>query len=102
MKKGKRAIVLAIAIALGLLAACGHGSARQTTYAPDASAQLQSATQEALAQLDALAKPDGVDAALWDELVGAFRTALQARTDKITSTPPTGEANRINELAVKN
>lgn len=104
MKKAKRAIALAIAIALGLLTACGHGNAGRNTLAPDEGARPFATSQEALAQLDALAKPNGVDAALWDELKSALKTALATNNQQLTtrtaSIPPTGEINRINDLAI--
>ncbi|MCD6282469.1 PQQ-binding-like beta-propeller repeat protein [bacterium] len=56
---------------------------------------------DALAELDALACPEGVDAALWTELKDAFADTLAARGEaKTVSTPPTGEANRVNDLAI--
>jgi hypothetical protein len=101
LNKVKLFLVLAVPFALiYLIAACGHSGANHARITPDTGAALSVTTQEALEQIDTLAKPNGVDAALWDELKGAFRTALQTRDDKITSTPPTGEANRINDLAI--
>jgi hypothetical protein len=50
----------------------------------------------ALAELDALACPEGVESALWAELKGALKEALS----KTTSTPPTGDANRVNDLGI--
>jgi hypothetical protein len=58
--------------------------------------------QDALAQLDALQKPEGVKDAVWDELKTALKSALSTNyhlpTTKIASTPPTGPANRVNDL----
>ena len=82
---------------------------------------------EALAELEALECPEGVDAALWAELKAALREALEAQaplmvsrrgslaplldsgkepgwlarpTQKFASTPPMGEANRVNDLSI--
>jgi PKD repeat protein len=77
----------------------------------------------ALSQLDALPKPEGVDAKLWDELKDALKKALETegrgfipRRDasgkipyggekfpalqKNTSTPPTGDANHVADFAI--
>jgi hypothetical protein len=54
---------------------------------------------DALAQLDALAKPESVDAALWGQLTSAFRTALRARGEKITAAAPSSESSRVSDLA---
>jgi PKD repeat protein len=104
-----RRIILTIATALiGLLllgmAACG----RRGNKTPGQGAVLHSSQtttiQDALAQLDALEKPEGVDAKLWNELKGALKSALTTKnhqpTTRTTSTPPTGDINKVNDFAI--
>ncbi len=56
---------------------------------------------DALAQLDALPVPAGVKPEVFMQLKDALREALRAKaTSKVTSTPPTGDANRVNDLAI--
>ncbi len=80
---------------------------------------------DALTELDALPTPEGVDEALFAELKEALQDALSdscragtitggtgvppviqvvrrrdACATKLTSTPPTGEANRVNDLGI--
>jgi hypothetical protein len=125
--KVHRIFLLSAAI-LVLFSCGGHRSANAPAKLQPQPPQAQQHTQSltaALSELDALDKPDGVDAKLWDELKGALRTALEEkyssgtprslarlvdnadepgllarRTRKITSTPPTGDANRVNDLAI--
>jgi hypothetical protein len=50
-------------------------------------------------ELDALEVPEGVDPALFKELKDALEEALLARgIDRMVSTPPTGESNRVDPL----
>ncbi len=50
-------------------------------------------------ELDALEVPDGVDPALFEELKDALEEALVARgIDRMVSTPPTGDNNRVDPL----
>jgi len=75
---------------------------------------------DALVELDALERPQGVDEALWTELKDALTSQLESRFSnrdsssahsrlesrdsrfggKLVSTPPTGEANRVTDLAI--
>ena len=81
---------------------------------------------DALAELDALETPEGVDEDLWRELKDALASALKdscraaiygrrnstrekdggdesppySANDKFVSSPPTGEANLVNDLAI--
>jgi len=129
------ATVLLVALAL---AACGGKKTRLVPQpAPIGSGGLQAADDahrvappiqaaadisldEALAELDALDAPDGVDEALFAELKDALSSQLESRFSnrdslmghsrlesrdsrfegKFVSTPPTGEANRVNDLAI--
>jgi len=50
----------------------------------------------ALAEVDALACPEGVDVALW----GQLRNALKEALNKTASTPPTGNSNQVDDLAI--
>lgn len=50
-------------------------------------------------ELDALEVPDGVDPALFEELKDALEEALVAwGIDRMVSTPPTGDNNRVDPL----
>ena len=79
------------------------------------------ALDEALAELDALETPTGVDGVLFSQLKEALREALrntwttglppvgtgetpvlQGKQGKLVSTPPTGEANRVEDLELIN
>ena len=74
---------------------------------------------EALAELDALPTPEGVDESVFSALKAALREALQntwttgvppvgtgetpvlqTEEKKLVSSPPTGEANRVDDLAL--
>jgi len=78
---------------------------------------------EVMAEIDAYSCPEGVDEELWVELKDALGEALEKRAfsvgaihelpsgnkagrgdpalhGKFVSTPPTGEANRVNDLAI--
>ncbi len=54
----------------------------------------------ALAELEALQAPEGVDGRVFQELKSALADALEKRTGKIASTPPTGPANGVLDLSV--
>jgi PKD repeat protein len=61
---------------------------------------LQS-TDSALAELEALETPDGVDAALFAQLKAELQRQLTAKgVSKCVSAPPTGEANKVADLAL--
>ncbi len=126
MNMRSRKVLLALVAALAtvmLLAGCGsHRVAPSIQTASDVS------LDDALAELDALETPDGMDEALWVALKDALGEALHEQwgastsrsgvscefvgspgleTDsprgmgKLISTPPTGEANRVNDLAIR-
>jgi len=108
-------------VAALMLGSCGHRSAglpiQQLSGNPP--------SQQTLAELDALACPDGVDAALWEELKEALEEALRSLPEPrlssrdagtreprfenrdssscmahSASTPPTGGANRVDDLGI--
>ncbi|MCD6282169.1 PKD domain-containing protein [bacterium] len=110
------------------LASCAGG--RKSPVAANAPAAECSSLDAALAELDALETPEGVDAALFEELKGALREALICRPEtiiggagvspasiaihgrdaratsgvphRIASTPPTGADNGVDDLTVEN
>ena len=118
-----------IALLLLISAACGRHHEKvpgQGAVPPEPKAYT---LQDALTELDLLEKPDGVDEKVWAELKGALRVALETKafgekngsgelqfattskvsrpggreslpTKKLVSTPPTGAANKVNDLTV--
>jgi len=88
----------------------GSGGQPQYGVAPPIQAAIDTSLDDALAELDALETPDGVDAELFAELKDALHEALDQRfsplipnpssltTAKLVATPPTGEANRVDDL----
>jgi len=96
----KRFLPVVSIVAALMLGSCGHRSAglpiQQLSGNPP--------SQQTLAELDALACPDGVDAALWEELKEALEEALRSlpepRLSSRASTAPTGGANRVDDLGI--
>jgi len=93
------AFVMAVAL---VLTGCGGSSHRVEL-------PIQAATDvsldEALAELDALETPEGVEEALFAELKDALASLLTTNNQKPTtarfaSAPPTGEANRVSDLSI--
>jgi PKD repeat protein len=74
--------------------ACGHGGASLTPKVAAQPAYLD--MNEALAELDALPAPAGVDAALFAQLKSTFAALLRTQ-GKIASTPP---RQAINDLDI--
>ena len=132
-KRGILAVVI-IVLAAAVLAAVGTCGGRHTSIwsggfhtagsTTTGSGGFQSA-DSALAELDALACPDGVDSALWAELKEALEEALRSLPEPrlssrdagtkeprfenrdssscmahSASTPPTGGANRVDDLGI--
>jgi PKD repeat protein len=104
-----RRIILTIVTALiGALllgmAACGRRDNKTPVQGAVLHSSQTTTIQAALAQLDALEKPEGVDAKLWGELKGALKSALttnnQRPTTRIASTPPAGDINKVNDFAI--
>ena len=117
-------IVAVLSSAL-LLAACGGHSRNAAPV--QAQAPAPDALQSALAELDALETPEGVDAALFEELKGALASQLESRPSisagklssrdssnthsrlenrdsgygrKTVAAAPTGSANMVNDLTI--
>ncbi len=95
--------VFAALLALIALPGCGGRKHSRVAALPGAATtheQTPVSLDDTLAQLDALARPDGVDEKLWADLTSALRTALTADSHdgKLISKPPTGEANRVTDL----
>ena len=128
-------IALITIISALVLGTCGGSGRRavvqpQDRVAPPVQAAINTSLDEALAELDELECPDGVDEELWGELKGALEEALVAnppgrrgllapqreepgwlarpthggrnhgRDARATSVVPTGEANRVNDLSL--
>jgi hypothetical protein len=81
-----------------LVGACGGG--KHNLQARSVAPSYTSIT-DAIAELDKMAVPDGVDPVVFGQLKDALRVALLARgTDKIASTPPTGAVNTVPDAAL--
>ena len=122
-------LALAAALAaVVLLAGCGSGSHRVAPALQSGGQAIQPVTDpsldETLVELAEMECPEGVDEELWAELKGALEEALICRVrsraaptgdnaktvdggaqdptlqGKFTSTPPTGEMNRVNDLTI--
>jgi hypothetical protein len=114
------ATALISAFLLGMASSCSGHHKTPAQGAVQHSTQTTT-IQDALSELDALEKPEGVDAELWGELKGALREALLCRAgtcappsgdsgkadhggpqvaalQRITSSPPSGPANRVQDL----
>jgi outer membrane protein assembly factor BamB len=124
MGRALKLSILAALLAAALLAyACGKSHVEGRDAIQVTNPNSPQSLEEAQAQLAALACPDGVDAALWAQLKSALDEALRCRAgtcappsgssaksdhggprvaalQKTASTPPTGEANRVNDLAI--
>ncbi len=102
---GFAAIILAL-----LMVACGGGRHNQQAALPLEQAPMGIATPatpqtpgtlaEALAQLDALAMPEGVSPQVWNDLKAKLREGLNDRfggkgAAKIAAKAPTGEENKV-------
>jgi len=106
--------LLLVMLAIACASACAQ------TFVPLRSAGGSMSLNETLAELDAAPCPEGVDAALWAELKEALGEALKetgragvspanhlnhgrdARATKVIATPPEGEDNAVNDLAITN
>lgn len=103
-----RSVLFALAVfAFALfVGACGGHKRTLTSFEGVISTQAENQSHEialddALAELDALAVPDGVKSQVFQQLKDALENALSERgTGKVTCTPPKGEANRVNDLAI--
>lgn len=96
-----RMLLLGVFLAVFALAfsACGGGRKPASAPMPSLTPQAVVSINDALAELDALAPPAGVDLAVFGQLKGALRAALIARgTDKVACKPPTGDINIVPDL----
>lgn len=90
------ALCLLLAAPLYLFSSCSGGA-----NALDHSRKMQAMeTSAALAQLEALQAPEGVDAAVFASLKGALADALKARGGKAISSPPVGPKNTVNDFEI--
>jgi len=90
----------AIALSL-LLITCGSGFGNGASRDANNSASASATVDAALAELKALDTPEGVDEALFAELKDELAKHLAAKAaGKAVSAPPTGEDNKVNDLAV--
>jgi hypothetical protein len=94
-----------IIFALPLFSCGGHNKARVGgAGASPVNSEHPQSLSDALAQLDALPVPADVKPEVFLQLKAALKSALttnnQLPTTRIVSTPPTGEANRVNDLAI--
>jgi len=79
-----------------LLTTCGASSHR---VASRSQATSDISLTDALIELDTLEMPDGVDPALFQQLKDEMSKQFSAKgVRKVTSTPPTGEANCVDDL----
>ncbi len=109
-------MVAALAVlTIALAPACGRGSTGKhavvqpfrageselSTRAKALDYQTDGSIDDALGELEELQCPEGVDEKLWGKLKEALNDALTERTaSKVVSAPPTGEANRVNDLTL--
>jgi len=83
---------------LVLVSAYGCGGQKST---PPILATEEVSLYEALAELNALKTPEGVDPALFAQLKDELAKQLSAKSvSKIVASPPTGEANRVTGLTI--
>jgi len=102
---GVFAVLVASLTAL-LLAGCG-GSGRKATVSPGLESSLPGlqesapvSIEQALVELEALATPEGVDTELFQELKNELTRQLNDKGDgKLACAPPTGEINKVTDLA---
>lgn len=86
---------LALAVLLLAVTLLGCGGGKSLT-ASSLNGSTYGSIDEALAELEALTPPEGVDPALFEQLKDAFREALESGGGKITCTP---SAFFVNDLA---
>lgn len=96
----KPACLVCILALLLLDTGCGGSRSVPELSLPQAGvASVPQSHAEVLAQLDALATPPGVDAAVFSQLKDALQKILDGQsTARLVSSPPTGQMNRIEDL----
>ncbi|OPX23272.1 MAG: hypothetical protein B1H03_02105 [Planctomycetales bacterium 4484_113] len=99
---------IAIVAALLLLSCGGHHREASLVSLSGSNSRPSAAPvslNEALAELDALPTPEGVDEAVFSELRSALAHQLRTQsaergTSKLVAAPPIGESNRVTDLSV--
>ena len=92
------AVLLLFLTVLALASCAGGRKSPVTALAPTVE---RSPLEAALAELDALETPEGVDEALFADLREALKAELLTYGIKSTATPPTGLNNRVDDLTVE-
>ncbi len=94
-------LLLLIAMAF-LLFSCGgkHKSAlTPSPVVPAPTVPVDTDVNSVLSELEAMPTPEGVDAEVFQKLKQELATQLESRGSmKITSAPPSGESNRVDDL----
>jgi hypothetical protein len=108
----KKLILVALIV---LLASCGGGGSQPSNVSlqsSDGSGGIQAANEsvpqsldEALAELDALETPEGVDSALFQELKNELAALLAAKAEqegsgRVVSQAPSGDGNKVADLTL--
>ncbi len=91
------ALLLAFCATLTFLASCFAGGTPMLRR-PSAGQPVDIAA--ALAELDAMQPPEGVDARVFQHLKDALADALREQAGKVVSAPPRGVKNLINDFAI--
>ena len=102
---GAFAVVVTFLVLL-MLSGCGSGN-KKLPVSPALESSLAeqhestpASIEQAIAELEALSTPEGVDAQLFRELKDELARQLTNRSDsKLACTPPTGEINKVTDLA---
>jgi hypothetical protein len=96
----RNTILAVLGATLLVSVSCGHHNKAPTAGASPHVNETASLT-EALAELDVMQVPEGVKPEVFQQLKHALAKALRARgTNKITSAPPTGDINKVNDFAI--
>jgi len=101
------ATLVLMVVLLAAFAGCGGRKGKTPVQAginaaiPVTGIQTETTLTQALADLDALPMPEGVDPSLFQELKDELARQLSDRASgRIVSTPPTGDANVVDDLAL--
>jgi PKD repeat protein len=112
MKEFVKVLVAILALVALSIAASSCGGSRHSSaltgsqlgslsLVNNAGGQHEITLDSALAELDALPTPDGVDATTFEQLKSSLADALRSTgAVKFTSTPPTGTVNRIADFTL--
>ncbi|MCH7471595.1 DUF3466 family protein [bacterium] len=110
----KHALTLGVVLLASVLTGCGGGKDNLSATPSLAESLVQPgellspstfSLEEALAGVQAVEAPAGVDSGLWDELTAKLTLVLQETaaakgTSKVASAPPSGERNRVTDLTL--